>query len=66
MYSNSPLIICQLILAKVEIMVGGDSINGSTIFDCKVEHVKGRISVCGHIVWHHLNREAKFLKLCDH
>jgi hypothetical protein len=50
---------------KVEIMVGGDSINGSTIFNCKVEHVEGSIPACGHITWHHLNREAKFLKLCN-
>ena len=63
--SNSPFIIWQLILAKVEIMVGGDSIDGSIIVNCKVKHVKGQVPVCCNIAWHHLDMEAKFLELCD-
>ena len=62
-YSNIPLIICQLVLAKVEITVGGDSINSSTIVDGEIKHVEGRVPASQHIAWHHPDPEAKFLEL---
>ena len=64
-HSNSPLIICPLILVKVEIAVGGDSIDGNMIVNGEVKHVEGRVPTCWHIMWHHLDAEAKFFELCE-
>ena len=44
-------------------MIGGDSINGSTIIDGKLEHVKGQIPPGGDIARHHPDPEIKFLEL---
>jgi len=53
----------QLILAEIEIPVGGDFVNWYMVVKSEIQHVIGRVPAGRDVARHHTNSEPEALKL---